>query len=269
MFIEKLGMKTLRGCKALINTLTHSKGIVRSASTHSTDNCGLALKTLESDAVTITHKGEKVTKAITKPTIPTAPAVFEGSQVSMHHGLNGINTMVREAYRATKSGKTIDADDMFDVVHGLPRMLKIDKEFAKLPPLEKECIVWRGRFEHPVIERFNQDFKIIDNAKIGDVITPDTGYSYTGFTKELASHWSNSCDDRTMMFKIKLPKGAKVSRNLEHGGEVVMPRNAEYRLLSKSTNGNHTEVELEYILPKKDNVTEIEELIKKFNIEPA
>lgn len=72
-----------------------------------------------------------------------------------------------------------------------------------------------------------------------------------------------------MMFKIKLPKGAKVSRNLEHGGEVVMPRNAEYRLLSKSTNGNHTEVELEYILPKKDNVTEIEELIKKFNIEPA
>lgn len=50
-----------------------------------------------------------------------------------------------------------------------------------------------------------------------------------------------------MMFKIKLPKGAKVSRNLEHGGEVVMPRNAEYRLLSKSTNGNHTEVELEYI----------------------
>ena len=29
------------------------------------------------------------------------------------------------------------------------------------------------------------------------------------------------------------------------------------------------EVELEYILPKKDNVTEIEELLKKFNIEPA
>ena len=29
------------------------------------------------------------------------------------------------------------------------------------------------------------------------------------------------------------------------------------------------EVELEYILPKKDNVTEIEEILKKFNIEPA
>ena len=52
-------MKTLRGGKALINTLTHSKGIVRSASTHSTDDCGLALKTLESDAVTITHIKEK------------------------------------------------------------------------------------------------------------------------------------------------------------------------------------------------------------------
>ena len=70
-----------------------------------------------------------------------------------------------------------------------------------------------------------------------------------------------------MMFKIKLPKGAKVSRNLEHGGEVVIPRNAEYRLISKTTNGDHTEVELEYILPKNDNVAEIEELMKKFNIE--
>ena len=267
MFITKLGIRAWQGGKALINSLTRCKDIVRNTRTHSADTCGLALRTLESDTVSITNKAKQLTKVITKPAIQTTPAVFEGSQVSMHHGLNGINPMCREAYKAATSNKAIDADDMFDVIHGLPKMLKIDKEFAKLPPLDKECIVWRGRFEHPVIERFNQDFKIIDNAKIGDVIIPDTGYSYTGFTKELASHWSSSCGGRTMMFKIKLPKDAKVSRNLEHGGEVVIPRNAEYRLLSKTTNGDHTEVELEYILPKNDNVAEIEELMKKFNIE--
>lgn len=266
MFIARLGIIARRSGKALINSLTHFNGNVRSTSTHSTDICGLELKTLESDTVSITNKAKNTTNAMTKP---TAPAVFEGSQVSMHHGLNGDNCMCREAYKAATSNKIIDKDDMLDVTRGLPRMLKIDKEFAKLPPLEKECIVWRGRFEHPCLERFNQDFSIIDNAKVGDIIIPDTGYSYTGFTKELASHWSSSCGGRTMMFKIKLPKGAKVSRNLEHGGEVVMPRNAEYRLLSKTINGNHIEVELEYILPKKDNVAEIEELMKKFSIEPV
>ena len=47
-----------------------------------------------------------------------------------------------------------------------------------------------------------------------------------------------------------------------------MPRNAQYRLITKTTYGNRTEVELEYILPEKDNVAEIEELIKKFNSVP-
>lgn len=269
MFITKLGIKAWRGGKAFINSLAHGGGILRSASIHSADTCGLALRKLESDTVSITSKVENVTKVIPRPVIPTAPAVFEGSQVTMHHGLNGMNSRCRDAYNAATSNKAIDADDMFDVIRGLPNMLRIDKEFAQLPPLEKNCIVYRGRFEHPIIKRFNKDFPIIDNARIGDIIIPDTGYSYTGFTEELASHWSSPCGGRTMMFKIKLPKGAKVSRNLEHGGEVVMPRNAEYRLLSKTTNGNHTEVELEYILPKKDNVAEIEELMKRLNIEPV
>ena len=70
------------------------------------------------------------------------------------------------------------------------------------------------------------------------------------------------------MYKIRIPKGAKVSRNLEHGGEVVMPRNAQYRIISKTTYDYRIEVELENILPKKDNVAEIEELIEKFNSAP-
>lgn len=56
---------------------------------------------------------------------------------------------------------------------------------------------------------------------------------------------------RTIMYEIHLPKGAKVSRNLEHGGEVVMPRGAQYKVLDKKVAQNgDIEVALEYILPK-------------------
>ena len=46
-----------------------------------------------------------------------------------------------------------------------------------------------------------------------------------------------------------------------------MPRNAEYRVVSKTVKGNHTEVTLEYILPQKDNLQEANELMAKFNLE--
>ena len=196
------------------------------------------------------------------------PAVFEGSQVPMHHKLNALNTVYRVAYLAATSGKPVSADDMLDFKTGLPKMLEIDREFAKLPPLEKNIVVWRGRSENPVIERLNDDFRIIDNAKVGDIIVPDVAYSYAAFERRLASNWSSSFGERTMMLEIRLPQGAKVSRNLEHGGEVVIPRNAEYRLLSKTIKDNHIEVELEYILPKNDNVAEIEELMQRHNLEP-
>ncbi|MCQ2753911.1 MAG: hypothetical protein MJ231_02565 [bacterium] len=269
MFIADLGIKAWQGGKTLINSLTHSKGIVRRVNAHE-DTCGLVLNTLKSDTLSITSKVEQATKVVTKSTIPIAPMVFEGSQVSMHSLLHGQNTSIREIYKMVASGQPLtNTTDIKMVTSGLPAILKVDKEFAKIPPIETDCIVYRGRIEHPISEYFNEDFRIIDKAKIGDIIIPDSGYSYTASKIELAEHFGSSRSDRTMMLKIRLPKGAKVSQGDAKGLgiEVVMPRNAEYRLLSKSTNGNHTEVELEYILPKKDNVVEIEELMKRFNIE--
>ena len=265
MSIPKLGTKVLNSVNTLVKSSTQSKIIIEKTSRKNVSTCRPILKTLEKDTVQITGK-EKISKAAAKTAVQTSPAVFQGSQVSMHHYLNGDNTNIRVAYKAAKSAGPLTKFEKRAVQCQLRTMLDADKEFAKLPPLEKDCIVWRGRAENPIIERFNEDFGIIDKAKIGDIIIPDTGYSYTAFKRELAENWSSPIDGRSMMYKIKLPKGAKVSRNLEHGGEVVMPRNAEYRLLSKTTQGNHTEVELEYILPQKDNVAEVEKLMKKFNL---
>lgn len=38
-----------------------------------------------------------------------------------------------------------------------------------------------------------------------------------------------------MLEIIRIPKGARVSRNMEHGGEILMPRGAAYKLISKET----------------------------------
>ena len=53
------------------------------------------------------------------------------------------------------------------------------------------------------------------------------------------------------MMEIHVPKGVKISRNMEHGGEVVFPKGVEYRLISKEKDSRGVlNVVLEYILPK-------------------
>ncbi len=189
------------------------------------------------------------------------PTFAENTQVPMHHDINGYNSKVRETVEARTNGiKGLGEEDVEDIIVAEKYMTKIDKEFTKLPPLEKDCIVYRGRTENPVIKRFNKDFEIMDKAKVGDVIVPDTGYSYTAFNRSMAENWggegARSYNEdgsltRNIMYEIHLPKGAKVSRNGEHCGEVVMPRGAQYIIKDKKVDKEGCmEVVLEYILPK-------------------
>ena len=185
---------------------------------------------------------------------------------------NGGNSSRRRFYNKMRSGrlnpeKLSEADEWI-----IQEMRCIDEAFSKLTPLEKDCIVYRGRrFEG--FKTHDIDFSIIENAKVGDKIIPDTGYSYCGIMKELGERWaSTGATNKSILYTIRLPKGAKVSRSYgtsaAQGGEVLMPRNAEYRVVSKTVKGNHTEVTLEYILPKKDNLQEINELVARYNLKP-
>lgn len=194
---------------------------------------------------------------------------FEGSAISLHHQIHSFNSSpsVRDVLTNIKQGILIEKD-----VPLLRQIVKTDKEFAKLPSLKKDCIVYRGRMEHPIISEWNKDFEIIDKAKIGDTIIPDTAYSYAATKPEIAKIWAKpSKEYKTMMYEIRLPKGAKVSRNLEHEGEVIMPRGAEYKFISKNVDSDgRTNVILEYILPNKEKFDEIKK-IEKFleQIPPA
>lgn len=175
------------------------------------------------------------------------PTVCKGSAIPLHHEVNGQNTFIRRDL-ATKRGA------MTDVI------ADIDAQFAKLPPTEKEYIVYRGRTEHPISAESNKDFEMLEHIKVGDKIVPDTGYSYTAFDRSTADYWGGIGAGGTnlegenlkqVMYTIHIPKGAKVSRNLEHSGEVLMPRGAEYKVLGKHIEKDGAlEVELEYILPQ-------------------
>ena len=192
----------------------------------------------------------------------TIPKTSEATQIKEHHYLNGRNHIYRDTPEKLEgNGKTFDdfTDAEWDALSREEQRLcdrnenclrynaemkRIDKALQALPPLEKDCVFYRG-----IGERFIPDSII--NGKVGDIVVPDNGYAYTAFNRELADRFGGH------QYIIRTPKGAKVSRNMEHGGEAVFPRNAEYRIISKTkTPANDIypdgqwRIELEYILPK-------------------
>ena len=206
-----------------------------------------------------------------KPAEEYIPQIIKGAEgfaIPMHHDLNGSNIIIRETLKdIAKNSLTKKEQDFLDLT--LKEVYYTDKAFKKLLPLEKDCIAYRGRhksiYDSPHLV---EDFSIIAKAKTGDVIVPDMAYSYCAFDSYTASKFlaSNGKGNESILYTIRIPKGAKVSRNLEHGGEVVMPRGSQYKVVSKDVKGNFTEVTLEYILPKQDNLVETEKLMKKFGI---
>lgn|GEM_PF-3441564 len=192
----------------------------------------------------------------------TIPKTSEATQIKEHHFLSGKNNLYRDNPEKLKGNGKVKSDYTKEEWNALPEeeqdicfenrliklhneeMKQIDKALQALPPLEKDCVFYRG-----IGERFIPDSII--NGKVGDIVVPDNSYAYTAFNRELANRFGGH------QYIIRTPKGTKVSRNMEHGGEAVFPRNAEYRIISKSRTpadsiypNGQWRIELEYILPK-------------------
>jgi len=181
------------------------------------------------------------------------PKTSSATQLKEHHDINGSNHIYRDnPEKPIGNGKKQDdyTDEEWQKLSKeekkiayknelYSQMKKLDKEFKTLPPLEKDCVFYRGLCAKYIPS-------VID-GKVGDVVIPDKGYAYAAFERNVA----NSFGDGTVL-AIRVPKGSKISRNMEHGGEAVFPRNSEYKILSKAkTPGGKWRIELEYILPKE------------------
>lgn len=142
-------------------------------------------------------------------------------------------------------------------------MKEIDEAFNFLKPAKKENIYYRGLKgwrdpelpEHPN----NYGVNIVENAKIGDRIMPDYGYSYTSFNENVPKghmytpEQINNGGVNSWLLEIHTPQNAKISRKEDLSQEGLFPRKAEYIVKDKRIDNNGIKrVILEYILPKNN-----------------
>lgn len=257
MGLEKLGMSLAQRTSAWLKACGKSN-ILQTNPIKPAELKGLSFAPeLNMDTVSLNLSTQRWLRAL-----KNNPDVSPGSYVAMHHWLEGKNLGIRATIKNIETGRVLKQHHLLT----LQDILLCDEAFNKLPSLASDCVVYRAR---RLGGRADVDFDIVKNADVGDVIVPDKGYSYTGFTRSIAEHWAPYDRSKGMMYIIRLPKGCKVSRNLEHGGEVVMPRGAEYRVISKHTNYDGTlEVTMEYIPPKTDNSVQSKEWCQMFGIKP-
>lgn len=167
------------------------------------------------------------------------------SQVSMHHNIDASNPQVR-SYLNDPEAYTKRFGD-----YAKTKMETIDTAFEQLSPIEKDCVAYRRVRKTGISEWRDAHVKVLEDANVGDVISPDVGYSYYGFEKKGVTPIT---DNNSALIETHFPKGAKLSRNLEHwerfGGELITPRGAQYKVVAKSRDeSGMLNIILEYILP--------------------
>ncbi|MEI7941649.1 MAG: hypothetical protein WCH76_00585 [Candidatus Riflemargulisbacteria bacterium] len=135
----------------------------------------------------------------------------------------------------------------------LYKIRDVDESFNKLIPNLFPRTYYRG-----IIPDGNRGIVISSKAKIGDIITPDSGFAFAASNKEIALDFAGKNENNPenhILLIIKAPPGTKVSTNLSHLKETVFPRNAQYEVIDKKTEDGRTVLYLKYILPKQQNNT--------------
>lgn len=119
--------------------------------------------------------------------------------------------------------------------------IDVNSDFLKLEPQPYACTAYRGRSRR-IGTQLGSDFDIIEKAKIGDEIVPTGGFAYAAHHKFGTYQYMGSPYDylgntkfEPMMIEYRIPKGAQVSSNMEHDGEVVFPALSKFKLVSKET----------------------------------
>lgn len=148
--------------------------------------------------------------------------------------VNQYNPSIRSAHYAEANGRAIKPEYKKDIED---TMKELDALFEKSTPLAHEQVVYRG-LGTSFCPGFKNFEKILKDAKIGDVIVPDSGYQYVSWNKTLANQYAGN-----MFLEIHLPKGTKM---IHHGqefipealGESVLARNARFKVLQKETEAN-------------------------------
>ena len=122
----------------------------------------------------------------------------------------------------------------------------IDEQFRMLKPLERPTVAYRGiNNQGSLITNFDNMYGNLTKLKEGDIFILDDAYSFYGTEPACLEMFGNnfrSLRDGAKVIRItaNFPQGSIVSRgistNAEYGLELVTPRAAKCKLISKKAN---------------------------------
>lgn len=199
---------------------------------------------------------------IGKITSDVASKIKNTDWQKIRHSLNPIatNSHLEGAFSSTGDSLLIrkisklEQEGNFDKIKSISsklyeRMLKMDEEFKKLPP-----VIFAQKYYRGIMGENNEGVKILQKANQGDIVMPDRGYAFITKSKDVADSYAryldNSAGGENVFMEIKIPRGARISRNPFHLREAVMPRNAKFEVLDKQEKEGLTKVILKYIPSK-------------------
>ena len=199
---------------------------------------------------------------IGKITSDVASKIKNTDWQKIKHSLNPIatNSHLEGAFSSTGDSLLIrkisklEQEGNFDKIKSISsklyeRMLKMDEEFKKLPP-----VLFAQKYYRGIMGENNEGVKILQKANQGDIVMPDRGYAFITKSKDVADSYAryldNSAGGENVFMEIKIPRGARISRNPFHLREAVMPRNAKFEVLDKQEQEGLTKVILKYIPSK-------------------
>ena len=145
---------------------------------------------------------------------------------------------------------------------------KIDKSFENVIPSLTPETYYRGIVE----DADSRVIQIIQNAKAGDIITPDLGYSWLTPKESYARNYADYVDgkpspENCVVMVIQTPAGAKFSRDISidfsdgnilgisgmnpySSMNVVTQRAVQYEVLGKEIKDGRTYITLKYLGPE-------------------
>ena len=182
-----------------------------------------------------------------------APLATKETMVAGHHNFHAVNSYYNTSLEKSIEGlerlKKVNPkryqerikEKILDFEYQTKELLEQNIKFTELTPQPKDCIAYRGTMRY--IGESRQDFDIINAASIGDTIVPTRGFAYgahykMGTYKYLGGgpyDYKGNLTFENMMIEYRIPKGAQISSNMEHEGEVVFPALSKFKLLSKDT----------------------------------
>ena len=215
---------------------TKTKDIAKEVRNTAQENV-LSENSVKKIASTASQAEQKVETKITEVVQNSGTKIAPAEKISyeeMQDFVENVNQSNFAINRVAMQGKT-KIGEITVTKDNIDKLCKpMDDFMTKVPESKCEITVQRMTAGHDMSGRKFINLQAYENAKIGDIVHPEPGYPYAAILQDGKNVLFGNSYYQTggSVADIIVPKGSKI---LNHGGEVIFPRNPGFELLSKNT----------------------------------